>query len=621
MTAPTSVPDQLQALAGARPAASQPLIGDYGLIGDARSGALISRAGSLDWWCLPRFDGDPVFARLLDSEIGGFCAIEPVGLTPSRRAYRGPTNILVSEFAGDGAVVQLVDFMPALTEAQKRRFTIPSRAVVRRVVALSGQSQVRLTLKVRPNAGRTIPRIRVLGPGSYQLAWDSHALQVTSSVPLEVSPERALTALVTLRAGERLDLVLAHSAEAPAPLLRPASLDLIERLTEDFWRGWAARCRYDGPYREAVLRSALVLKALTFAPSGAVIAAPTTSLPEVIGGERNWDYRYCWLRDAAFTIRALLRLGYQKEARAFAAWLLYATRLTHPELQVMYTVFGNAHIPERVLAYLRGYRASWPVRIGNEAANQFQLDIYGEVLDALALYHRAGGAFDRDARGMLDGLVQVILRRWREPDDGIWEPRSGPAQHVHSKLMAAVGLDRALELAHGGALRLPAHVVRERDAIRDWLLREGFDARRQSFTSVPGGNLDAALLVIPLLDFLPPSDPRVIGTVEAVQRELADGALVYRYDAPDGLSGREGAFVLCSFWLVEALAKIGRLDEAHAHFRRLLAYRNDLGLLAEELDPATGEQLGNFPQAFSHIGLINAALTLEDMDQRCASGE
>ncbi|HEU5423674.1 MAG TPA: glycoside hydrolase family 15 protein, partial [Nitrolancea sp.] len=333
---------------------------------------------------------------------------------------------------------------------------------------------------------------------------------------------------------------------------------------------------------------------------------------------RNWDYRFCWLRDAAFTIRALLRLGYQTEARAFAAWLLYATRLTHPQLQVMYTVFGHARIPERILAYLRGYRGSRPVRFGNAASEQLQLDIYGEVIDALALYHQAGGPFDQDARGVLEGLVQVILRRWREPDDGIWEPRSGVAQHVHSKLMALVGLDRALALAHGGALRLPAHVPRERDAIRDWLLREGFDAHRQTFTSVPGGGLDAALLVMPLIDFLPPDDQRVVGTIEAIQRELAEGALVYRYHAADGLSGHEGAFVLCSFWLVEALAKIGRLDEAHAHFRRLLAYRNDLGLMAEELDPVTGEQLGNFPQAFSHIGLINAALTLADMDQRVA---
>jgi GH15 family glucan-1,4-alpha-glucosidase len=452
--------------------------------------------------------------------------------------------------------------------------------------------------------------VRQLRGDRYVFEWGAQVLHLVSSTPLRIEAG-TLTATVNLLAGSRIDLVLSYGLDAPADLPTLSTLPLVQQLTQAFWGNWSGVCQYTGPYREAVLRSALILKLLTYAPSGAIIAAPTTSLPEQIGGVRNWDYRYCWLRDAAFTIRALLSLGYRQEAHAFAEWLLHTTQLTHPELQVLYTVYGHAHVPEQTLEHLEGYRGSRPVRVGNAAANQFQLDVYGEVLDALLLYRRSGGRFDRDGRRLIGGLAQVLLQRWTEPDDGIWEVRSGRAQHIHSKVMAWVGLERVIELSRLDDLGISvARVATARDAIRCWVLDHGYDPALGAFTRAPGQGLDAALLVIPMVRFLDPQDQRVVRTVEAIQRQLTHQELVYRYVGPDGLPGGEGAFVICSFWLVEALAHLGRLDQAHASFERLLARRTPLGLLAEEIDPASGAQLGNFPQAFSHIGLINAALTL-----------
>jgi GH15 family glucan-1,4-alpha-glucosidase len=468
-------------------------------------------------------------------------------------------------------------------------------------------------IEPRPSFTRKAVRLQKHAAQCYSADWSNHRLYLVTDVPLTIGGER-LIGQVDLEAGDRRDLVLAYSPDAPHDLPTLQSLDAQQARTVEFWRRWSSQCRYAGPDREAVVRSALTLKLLTYAPSGAIIAAPTTSLPESIGGERNWDYRYCWLRDAAFTIRALLLLGYQTEADAFAQWLLHSTRLTHPEIQVVYTIFGEAHIPERTLAHLDGYRSSRPVRVGNGAATQFQIDVYGEVLEALALYHRAGGSFDRDARNLIKGMLSVLQRRWHEPDDGIWEVRSGPAQHIHGKVMAWVGLDAGIELARRGVVRLDIdRLERTQREIQGWTLEYGYSHTLKSFTRTPGSDEpDAALLVVPLTRFLPPDDPRVIGTVDAIQRQLARDELVYRYRGADGLPGGEGAFVICSFWLVEALARIGRIDEAHRLFGQLLDRRTPLGLLAEEIDPASGEQLGNFPQAFSHIGLINAALTLDE---------
>ncbi len=590
-------------------------IADYGVIGDSRSIALVSRTGSIDWWCIPLFDGDAVFARLLDEKLGGYFSLEPDGDYQATRKYLDDTNILTTEFRTDGGEIRLVDFMPALTEVQKRTFPIPDREIVRRVEGVSGTVKLRVCVKIRPGYASVTPKIRAHWPGCYMISWGGIALHLVSSVPLTIEDDGILSGTIDVSRGDQVDFALAYSREAPAELPKLAGLDLLQQLTKSFWQGWSRVCGYRGPYREAVTRSALALKLLTYAPSGAIIAAATTSLPEVIGGTRNWDYRYCWLRDSAFTVRALLELGYRDEAHAFSQWLLYATRLTHPEIRTLYTTYGQAQANERELKYLDGYCGSKPVRVGNAAINQFQLDVYGEVIDALTLYQRSGGEFDRDGRKLLKGLVEVIMKRWDEPDDGIWEKRSARQQHVHSKIMAFVGLERALELAKNDHLQLDtAKVAKIRDEIRDWIVTKGYDQRLGSLTSIPNGDLDAALLVAPMVSFMDAQDPRLIGTVDAVQRRLARGELVFRYLSEDSLPGEEGAFVMCSFWLIEALARIGRIEEAHELFQRMLDRRNDLGLLAEEIDVKNGRLLGNFPQAFSHIGLINAALTLSDAD-------
>ena len=590
-------------------------IADYGVIGDARSIALVSTRGSIDWWCIPIFDGDAVFGRLLDAQVGGYFSIEPLDDYETRRAYLPETNILSTEFTTATGAVKLIDFMPALTELQKETFPIPEREIVRRISGMSGNVRVQIRIKVRPDYGRRIPKIRKQNDGCYMISWGGVALLLVTSVPLTIEPEGILSAIVDVARGDRVDLALAYSREAPAELPTLGSLDLVQQLTQRFWEKWSRICHYRGPYRDAVIRSALALKLLTYAPSGAIVAAATTSLPEVVGGVRNWDYRYCWLRDSAFTVRALLELGFTREAHAFSQWLLYATHLTSPEVNILYTIYGKVNAKERTLDHLEGYRGSRPVRIGNAAIDQFQLDVYGEVIDALTLFHRAGGDFDRDARKLITGMTNVILKRWQEPDDGIWEVRSGRAQNVHSKIMAFVGLERALELVKNNGLKFDAgELAAARDAIRNWVMTHGFDKRIGSFTRTPEGNLDAAVLVAPLVSFLDARDPRIIGTVDAIKRHLTQNELVFRYKGQDGLPGNEAAFVICSFWFIEALARIGRVDEAHDLFQAMLDRRNDLGLLSEEIDPNTGNLLGNFPQAFSHIGLINAALTLANAD-------
>lgn len=591
-----------------------PPISDYALIGDARSSALISRQGSIDWWCLPRFDSNPVFNRLLDQERGGYFSILPAVPFRATRRYLPATNILETTFTtGDGAV-RLFDFMPALHEPQKHALALPFREIIRRLTGLHGHVPIEVTLKPRPDFGKTTPSLGQPLRDHYAFHWGANVIHLATSHHLAMH-EGTLAGVITLGPGDRADLALSYSDIAPAYLPVLSTLDQIEQLTREFWQGWSGACTYRGPYHEAVLRSALALKLLTYAPSGAVIASPTTSLPEDIGGVRNWDYRYCWLRDAAFTVRALLLLGYRHEAHAFAEWMLHATRLSHPELRIVYNVYGETRIPERELHDLDGYRGSRPVRVGNAAQDQFQLDVYGEVVGALSLYRKSGGHFDKDARNLLRGIAHVIMKRWQEPDDGIWEVRSGRGQHIHSKVMAWVGLDLIIELAEKYE-RIKISTTKARataNAIHAWITDVGFNTRLGAFTRTPDTtDLDAALLVIPLVRFLPADDPRLISTVDAIQRRLAVGELVYRYRGYDGLPGQEGAFLICSFWLIEALARMGRRDEAHNLFQRLLERRNDVGLLSEEIDPATGALLGNFPQGFSHIGLINAALTLAE---------
>jgi GH15 family glucan-1,4-alpha-glucosidase len=421
----------------------------------------------------------------------------------------------------------------------------------------------------------------------------------------------------TIDAGDRRFLSLAFDTEAPAviPPLGAAARERLDRSIR-WWQDWAAQCRYEGPYREAVVRSALTLKLQTFAPSGAIIAAPTTSLPEQLGGDRNWDYRYCWLRDASFTVRALFDLGYRDEGEAFVSWLLHATRLTWPELQVLYDVYGEARIPERELDHLSGYDGARPVRVGNDAFGQLQLDVYGEVVDAAARFVAAGGCLDRDARRMLCGLGQTVCRRWQEPDEGIWEGRSGRFHHTHSKALCWVALDRLIALHERHGLDLPVDRFRAaREAIREAIETHGFNTRLGSYTRLfDGDDLDASLLTLPLYGYIDAEHPRMRSTCARIHERLGHDSLVYRYDrsTEDGLPPGEGAFGICGFWAVECRARGGDLRGATRDFEQLLQYGNDVGLFAEEIDPQNGRALGNFPQAFTHIGLINAALTLEE---------
>jgi GH15 family glucan-1,4-alpha-glucosidase len=593
-------------------------IGDYALIGDCRGAGLVSRDGSLDWLCFPRFDSPSIFGALLDADAGGRWRIRPNGPFRAERRYLPDTNILETTFRTAAGAIALRDLMPVASEDEKRRTLSPDHQVLREVEGLAGEVEVEVLYAPRPDYGRSRPRLEQRGALGVWCETNGAALALQSEVPLALTSDgRAAVGRGRVRAGQRVYVACAYSREAPqvvAPL-RAVAPGLVERSAR-WWRSWTGRAAYHGPYREAVVRSALVLKLMAYAPSGAVVAAPTTSLPEHLGGTRNWDYRYCWLRDASFTLRALFELGYDEEAVAFLSWMLHATRLTWPELQVLYDVFGEAKLPERELTHLEGYAGSRPVRIGNDAHGQLQLDVYGEVIDAVARFARRGGRFDRDTVRLLEGLGRTVVRRWREPDEGIWEGRSGRFHHTHSKVLCWVALDRLVQMHEAGQLDIRVDAFRAaRDAIRAEVERRGYNARLGSYTRVfDGEELDASLLTLPLYGFVDGRHPRMRSTCARIHQRLAHDGLVYRYEATtdDGLPPGEGAFGICSFWAVECLARGGDLAGATAAFERLLACANDLGLFAEEVDPETGAALGNFPQAFTHVGLINAALTLAE---------
>jgi GH15 family glucan-1,4-alpha-glucosidase len=579
-------------------------IEDYALVGDMESAALVCRDGSIDWLCVPRFDSPAIFACLVGGEDNGHWRVAPVGAgEATRRRYRPDTLVLEHEWDTPTGTVRLVDFMPA-------RDDVPN--VVRIVECLSGEVQVRSELRLRFDYGRTVPWVKHVD-GHLRAIAGPDAVDVHSDLEMH-GRNNATYATATLRAGERASFVLTwHPSHLPAP--RHAHAEEALRETEKFWTGWSAGVDYDGPYREAVVRSLITLKALTYEPTGGIVAAPTTSLPEDLGGERNWDYRFCWLRDASLTLRALVSTGSIDEAKAWREWLLRAVAGDPADLQIMYGLAGERRLSEWTPDWLGGYEGSRPVRIGNQAAEQLQLDVYGEVMDALSLARDAGMSRSDDAWNIQEVLLDWLEKHWHEPDEGLWEVRGPRRQFVHSKVLAWVAFDRAVRTAR--QLGLDGRVERwerVRDAIHAEVCREGFDTGRNTFTQYYGSEgLDAATLLIPVLGFLPGSDPRVQGTVEAVSRELKSDGFVLRYDthgSVDGVSGSEGAFLACSFWLADALHLVGRTDEATELFERLLALRNDVGLLAEEYDPRYGRQVGNFPQAFSHVGLVNTAVGL-----------
>jgi GH15 family glucan-1,4-alpha-glucosidase len=589
-------------------------IADYALIGDTRSAALVSSGGSIDWLCWPRFDADSVFARVLDWQRGGFFAIQPAVPFTTARGYLDATNVLETTFTCGSGVVRLLDLMPVMSEEEKTRHLSPFRQLLRRVEGVRGEVPLVVTYAPRPGYGRILPQLTKRGD-CVHFVDRTDVYQLRSDVPFEVSKHEA-AARLTLAEGERRDFAMSFDSHTPSvlPHIGDEATAEIDR-TIAFWREWSAKLTYDGPYREAVLRSVLVLKLLTYAPSGAVVAAPTTSLAEAIGGVRNWDYRYCWLRDASFTVSALYNTGFVAEGDAFVHWLLYATQLTHPHLQILYDVYGEARLPERTLAHLEGYRGSAPVRIGNDAHSQFQLDVYGEVLGAVEEHVNRGGTLQSDVQRLMVRLADVVVKRWQEPDSGIWEKRSERVQHTHAKIMAWSALDCAERLAKKGHLQDDTARWRSaKDQIARMVLERGFHRGLNSFVSVlDGDQLDASVLYAARVGFIDPADPRMLGTIDAIRARLGRDDLVYRYDVEtaDGLPPGEGAFLACSFWLVEALALAGRSDEGRALFEKLIARCNDAGLLSEECDTRTGALLGNFPQALTHISLLNAALCLD----------
>ncbi|MGW6901875.1 glycoside hydrolase family 15 protein [Streptomyces sp. NBC_01727] len=588
-------------------------IEDYALIGDMQTAALVCRDGTADWLCLPRFDSHAVFAGLLGTEEHGFWRLGPAhaeGSEPpvaDRRRYRGDSLILESEWDTPRGTVRVTDFMPPRDSAPQ---------LIRIVEGISGRVSMRSELRMRFSYGRVIPwvhrvdgrTVAVAGPDSVWLDTpaDTFGENLTTYSDFTVAP------------GDRIEFTISWQPSHREPPALPDPEGALE-ATEDFWREWVEQCTYHGPYREAVVRSLITLKALTYAPTGGIVAAPTTSLPEDIGGSRNWDYRYTWLRDAAITLSSLLRTGYREEARAWREWLLRAVAGDPENLQIMYGIAGERELGEAELDWLPGYENSGPVRVGNGAANQLQLDVYGEITEALHLAHMTGLTRNDYAMGLQLKLIEYLENHWDEPDEGIWEVR-GPRRHfVHSKVMAWVAVDRTIKLIESGDTDGPLERWRElRDDIHRDVCENGYDKERNTFTQSYGSKeLDASLLLIPQMGFLPPDDKRVIGTIEAIQRELStEDGFVLRYPTTgetagvDGLEGDEGAFLACSFWLADDLAMIGRVDEARQLFERLLSLRNDLGLLAEEWDSRLQRQVGNFPQAFSHVPLIDTALRL-----------
>ncbi|MGI5373106.1 glycoside hydrolase family 15 protein [Streptomyces sp. CA-251387] len=587
-------------------------IEDYALISDLETAAMVGKDGSVDWLCLPRFDSPACLASLLGTEDNGFWRVSPVTRgSCTRRAYQPETLVLGTWWETATGTVRVTDFMPP-------RAQLP--CVVRVIEGLSGVVAMRSELRLRFHQGRVVPWIRAVDQCAVAVAGPDAVWLDTDGPVRALDREDSTVYDFTVPAGRRLALTLvwspSHLPETPAPLSFPAETLLKE--TSDYWRRWSTQCRYEGPWRDAVVRSLITLKALTYAPTGGIVAAPTTSLPGCIGGERNWDYRYCWLRDSTLALSCLLRCGYREEAAAWVDWLVRAIAGNPADLQTVYGVGGQRLLPETEAPWLPGYEGSRPVRFGNFAMNQFQLDVYGEVLDALCLSLRAGIPMPAHVWSLVEALMGYLQRHWRDPDHGLWQVRGPARQFVHSKVMAWVAADRAVQMGELlGRNGSSGEWRAMRDEVHRQVCREGWDARRRTFVQSYGSPaLDASALLMPRLGFLPAWDERVRGTVRAM-RGLDHEGFVRRYATDgdgghqaDGVPGSEGAFVSCSLWYADALAATGHAEQARDAFERVLAIRNDVGLLSEQWDPETGRQLGNAPKAFSHIALVETAFGL-----------
>jgi GH15 family glucan-1,4-alpha-glucosidase len=588
-------------------------IQDYGIIGDCRTAALVSRDGSIDWLCWPRFDSPSLFGAILD-DAAGCWRISPPAPFHTQRRYLPDTNILETTFRTSTGSVTLTDLMPVQAEADKQAALTPDHEIVRVIECTAGAVEIEMVLAPRPDYARSGVRFQEMGKLGLRMQTSAGLLTLRTDLPLDAPSGGTVRGRALLRAGQSIDcsLTLAHDWPAVIPPLGERSRAAIAR-SASWWRGWAAALIHQGPARDAVVRSALALKLMVHSPSGSVVAAPTTSLPERVGGDLNWDYRFCWLRDASLTVRALLGLGFDEEANGFVSWLLHSTSLTRPALRILYDVYGLPPRPEATLDHLRGFAGSQPVRIGNAAADQLQLDIYGEVIDATAQLARRSRVLDRDTQRMLRALGEYVCRSWRLPDEGIWEPRSGQRHNTHSRLLCWVALDRLLELHDRQLLSEGpfAMFAAERELIAAEIRARAWNSKLESYVAwLDGDQLDASLLLLAWYGFEPASSQRMVKTFAGIREHLgtADG-LLYRYRT--GESPGEGAFGVCGFWAVEYLALGGgTLEEAQALFRALCGRANDLGLFAEEIAPDTGDALGNFPQAFTHVGLINAAISL-----------
>ena len=592
-------------------------IDDYAIIGDCRTLALISNKGAIDWLCLPYFSSPSIFAAILDQKKGGRFIIRPSKDYQSSRRYLDHSNILETVFSSEQGDARLIDLMPVGSNSDATDSLQPQREILRIIECTKGNIEVDILFEPRPDFAQALPRIKHFGKLGWRCAHKDTVMLLRSDVPLNLE-DNFLKARIRLRQGDKRYFSLTFSKNdigIVPPLGKDASLCFQSTL--DWWQQWSKQCRYNGPYYDAVMRSALTLKLLTSSLTGAVLAAGTTSLPEYIGGSRNWDYRYCWLRDSAFVLTCFHDLGFTDEGESFFGWLLHATRLTLPKLQVLYDIFGETRLKEKELHHFAGHRQSQPVRIGNRAIEQTQLDPYGEIILAAHNFIERGKQIDRYEAQMLGKLGTTVCKEWRKPDYSIWEIRGKPRHYTFSKLMCWVALDRLLQL-HEKDSRITIPVEKfqqEREVIRREIDGHGFNHNINSYVGFfDGTEPDASLLLMSRYGYLDPADPRMIGTYDYIQQHLGRGALLYRYPIKnyDRIAEPENTFSACSFWAVDYLVSLGRIEEAENRFEQLLSYGNDLGLFAEEIDATTAETTGNTPQAFTHAALITAALSLNE---------